>query len=320
MKYPQRNTKTLPLLSPTQAKASGLAFSLSAFLLTALGLVFSVAVLLKCGQPTDENDYTTKDWYLYVSYILPQICLLLVSLFYFLWLKKDVKQTIKEQKCHPKYFFIALLLQIGLFSLGEANGYFLSFLEKAFSYELAEPNIPNLNGWGLFWTIIVIGLLPAVFEELFFRETLLKGLRSFGTVGGILLCGGLFSLYHQNPAQTIYQFLCGCAFALIVVRAGSILPTILAHFINNTTIILLEYFKVQNIPMPVYITLICVTALCLIGSLTYLIFFDKSKREEISFSKQEKKSENIRFFVCAGFGIISCAVNWLLMFVDGFLG
>lgn len=319
--YEKRNiTASVPLFAPTQAKASGLAFSVSALLVLAVGLIFSVAVMLKFGVPTEENDYTGKDWYLYASYLIPQICILAVAVGYFLWLKKDIKQTVKKQKCHPKYFLWAVLLQLGLFSLGEVNGYILLFMEKVFGQTLAVPDIPKTDGFGIVWVILVIGVLPAVFEELFFRGILLQGLRSFGTVGAILLCGGLFSLYHQNPAQTVYQFLCGCAFALVAVRSGSILPTVLAHFINNTVIIVLEACGVKEFPLPVYITVICVTAVCLVASLVYLLFFDGKKTEVKTEFLVEDKAERGRFFACASFGLITCAFVWISNLVSGFLG
>lgn len=323
-KYQKRNTNaSVPLFAPTQAKASGLAFSVSTLLVLLVGLIFSVAVIIKFGVPTEEKDYTGKDWYLYVSYLIPQMCLLAVAIGYFVWLKKDVKQTFKEQKCHPKYFLWAVLLQLGLFSLGELNGFVLLFMEKVFGQTLAVPTLPKTDGFGIVWVILVIGVLPAVFEEFFFRGILLKGLRSFGKVGAILLCGALFSLYHQNPSQTVYQFLCGCAFALVAVRSGSILPTVVAHFINNTVIIVLETYGVTEFPLPVYITVICVTAVCLVASLVYLLFFDKNKNTEDKkeFTVGEKdRAERWRFFACASFGLLTCAFVWITNFMSGFLG
>ena len=45
-------------------------------------------------------------------------------------------------------------------------------------------------------------------EELFFRGILLRGMKKFGTVAAVFYGAALFSLYHQSPAQTAYQFIC----------------------------------------------------------------------------------------------------------------
>ena len=317
----KRNTKynapkPLPLTAPTQAKASGVAYSASVMILLALSMIFSIA-LGAAGIVIKENA-AKPNWYIYANYLLPQISLFLVAALYFAWLKRPVKQAAKEQKCHPKYFLLAVLLQIGLLSLGTLNDIFLRFLER-FGYRPTKLLLPNLDGFGLIGTIFCVAVLPAVFEEIFFRGILLKGLRSFGTVGGIFLCGVLFSLYHQSPVQTVYQFVCGVAFAFMAIKAGSILPTVLSHFLNNTLIIVLTKFGIDGIPTSIYVPYVMITSLCLVGTLAYLFFFDrpitteKPKRGQ----EQEIKNERKRFFVCALVGITVFAINWISALAKG---
>jgi hypothetical protein len=140
-----------------------------------------------------------------------------------------------------------VLLQIGLFAFSELNTLFLEFLE-GFGYTPDEIRLPSINGWGFIGALIAVALLPAVFEEILFRGVLLGGMKQFGEVKAALLCGALFALYHQNPPQTVYQFICGTAFAFIAMRSGSILPTVLSHFLNNAFILCLYAFNVQTFP------------------------------------------------------------------------
>ncbi len=309
--------KPLPLTVPTQAKASGVAYSASVMIFLALSIIFSIA-LGAAGIVIEENA-AKPNWYIYANYLLPQISLFLVAALYFAWLKRPVKQAVKEQKCHPKYFLLAVLLQIGLLSLGTLNDIFLRFLER-FGYRPTTLLLPNLDGFGLIATIFCVALLPALFEELFFRGILLKGLRGFGTVGSIFLCGALFSLYHQSPVQTVYQFVCGVAFAFMTIRAGSILPTVLSHFLNNALIIVLTRLGIDGIPTSIYVPYVMITSLCLVGTLAYLFFFDrpitveKLKKEQ----EQEAKNERVRFFVCALVGIAVFSVNWISALTKGF--
>ena len=316
--------KPLPLTVPTQAKASGVAYSAVIMISLILSLIVSITLGVM-GVVITEKD-AKPNWYIYLSYLLPQISLFLTAMLYFAWLKRPIKKAVKEQKCQPKYFLLAVLLQIGLLSLGTLNDMFLRFLEE-FGYKQSTLLLPDLRGFGLFATIFCVAVLPAVFEEIFFRGILLKGLRSFGTIGSIFLCGALFSLYHQNPIQTVYQFACGVAFAFMAIRAGSILPTVFSHFLNNTLIIVLTRFGIESIPTAAYVPYVIVTSLCLIGTLAYLFFFDvpkagtvpeKKKPQEQQREIQEKKSERVRFFVCAAVGIAVFAVNWLTSLLKGF--
>jgi membrane protease YdiL (CAAX protease family) len=232
---------------------------------------------------------------LYANYLIPQLSFAVIALWFFRYRKIDSLE-IKRQVCAPKYFIVAVLLQIGLFSLSELNSLFLTFLER-FGYQDKGIQLPSMQGWGLVGVLLAMAVMPAVFEELFFRGVLLKGLRSFGTVGAVLLCGGLFSLFHQNPAQTIYQFCCGVAYALVALRSGSVLPTMLAHFLNNAVIILLTKFSVTLSPI-----IIVFSGVCLLGTICYLIFFDK---------KEIVKGEKVRglsFLLCASVGILICVI------------
>ena len=301
----QRSTQNQSLFgAPTNAKAAGLTFTLAAIFPSVLAIVF-----LFCVQAFGLNEkegYTSADWYLYANYLLVPVAFACIAALVWAWQKKPLSQTLKAQKCHYKYYIIALCLQVGLFSLSQLNTWFLELLGQ-FGYVADEIELPSTDGVKFVFVLLAIAVLPALFEELIFRGFLLDGLRAFGEVGAILLCGGLFALYHQNPAQTLYQFCCGAAFALVALRSGSILPTVLSHFFNNALILILYKYNVAALPAPFSVIALCVSAACLLLSLGYLIFWDKQPREQTQADKTERK----RFLLFAAVGVIVCGVSWV---------
>lgn len=292
--------------APTPAKCAGVAFSFSALLAPVLAFAF-LFVLGACGV---KEGYDQQNWYLYIAYFLPQLAFALVALWCLRFAKRPFGEVCKSQKCSVKYILVALLLQVGLFALSELNTLFLKLL-GTIGYEDAGMALPSLDGFGFVGTLVVVALLPALFEEIIFRGILLNGLKSFGRVGAVLLCGALFALYHQNPAQTLYQFCCGASFALVALRAGSVLPTIVAHFINNATILTLTKLGITSISGKLLWILIPVFGVCLLSALGYLIFIDK--RPALQTEKAEKKN----FFKYASVGIAVCALSWLVTLVSG---
>ncbi len=295
---------------PTRAKASGLAFSVATVLPTVLS--FTLLIALSVFGLAQTEDYQQKNWYLYANYLLPQISFAIVAFLYLRYRQIPVKSAVKSQKCKPKYFIIALLLQIGLFGLSELNALFLSWLE-GFGYTDAGIALPGVEGLGFVGVLLVIGVFASVLEEIVFRGALLDGLKnSFSTPVAVLLCGALFAIFHQNPAQTVYQFCCGTAFALVAVKSGSVLPTTLAHFINNTVILILYKVGVAQFTTPVFIAVVTVSAVCLIATLGYLIFIDKTEQKQ-DVDKSEKKN----FFLYSAVGIALCALTWLLVLFTG---
>lgn len=302
----KRNIKLLG--EPTQASASGIAFSLAAVLPTVLSVIFLLAV--------GAGDYTQTDWFLYVSYLLPQVAFAITAIWFLFYTKTPIKKTLQSQKCKPRYFLLALLLQVGLLFLSELNALFLQFLGN-FGYEDPGITLPSMDGFGFVGVLLVVAVAPAVCEEIMFRGVLLNGLKSFGKVGSVLLCGALFALYHQNPAQTLYQFCCGVAFALIAVRSGSVLPTVLAHFFNNAFILLLTKFGVESFIAPVFALIILISPICLIASLVWIFAFDKKKDDENEQPTTLDKGERKRFFIYASVGLAICVLTWVAVFVSG---
>lgn len=289
-------------------REAGLSYSAGAILVIFLSLIFSIIVQFTVGS---ENSDT--DWVLYLGYFVSQLAFCGAAVIYLVRSREPVNVLLRC--CNWKYFPIAILLQFGLlFSLSFLNNWFVSFFE-IFGYHSSEMSLPSLKGWKLLPAIFVIALLPAVFEEVLFRGILSRNMHAsgWGLISTCLISGALFSLYHGNPEQTVYQFLCGICFTLTAIRAGSILPTMLAHFLNNAIILVLTAFGLGDLSalsLGGFLALMFTSGVCLIGTLVYLIFFDKN-------GNQKGVVEKI-FFAAAAVGIVVCAAEWIFALVSGF--
>ncbi len=291
-------------------RETGIAYSLATLLPAFLSLV--VLVLLELAA----EGYEDAEWYLYLSFLLPQICLAATALVYF----RRGKRTPREvySPCKPRYFVLAFLVQFGLLcALSELNSLFLALLERIGYKPYMDEMLPSLAGWNLLPAILVIALLPALFEETLFRGILTGGMQraGWGTAATVLISGALFSLFHHNPEQTIYQFVCGACFALLMLRAGSPFPTMAAHFLNNAAVLVFTSLGIDSfyaaLPLWGYIVLVSAAGLVLAGSLVYLIFLDKKEGE-----KPKGVKEGKIFFLAAAVGIALCAVDWIAVLVE----
>ena len=285
----------------TPAKTAGLSYTVAALAIFAISFVFAFLPAYEGEQP---------DWWLYLNFLAAPMAFLIVGIWYFSYTKTPFLGFIKEQKCHPKYFLVALLLQVGLFSLSELNVLFVEFLQSL-GYKDAGISLPSMQGAGFVGVFVTVAILPAIMEEFVFRGIFLRESKEFPLLAQVLICGGLFALYHQNPAQTIYQFICGAAFALVAIKSGSFLPTALSHLINNGVILLLTKLGVESFEVPMYVIMLVVSGLCLVCSLGYLLVFDREKGER-------KKGNYKQLFACAGAGIAMLLLSWLTTLLMGF--
>jgi len=95
-------------------------------------------------------------------------------------------------------------------------------------------------------SLIVLALLPAIGEELLFRGVLARSLARWPVVA-VVGSAVLFSAYHLVPAQMLGTFPLGLALGLLAVRSGSIVPGMIAHFLNNATVLVVERLDVSTI-------------------------------------------------------------------------
>lgn len=80
---------------------------------------------------------------------------------------------------------------------------------------------------------IIVCVMAPVFEELLFRGAILHALRRFGDTFAIVCSAVVFGLMHGNIHQIPHAVIGGLIFGYIVVKRGSLISSMILHFINN---------------------------------------------------------------------------------------
>jgi len=101
----------------------------------------------------------------------------------------------------------------------------------------------NFTAFPLWLTLLVIGVFPSVFEEIWFRGIMYTEYQSSGIpLRKIALVTALFfGLMHMNFHQAIYTAVFGFVWIYMLYYTRSILAPMLAHFINNGLTVVLQY-------------------------------------------------------------------------------
>lgn len=290
------------------ARAAGLALSSSAVCYVFVSLVLSV--LAEAGVISK-----TSDLFLYIGYVLAPVALAAGGLITLKFGKQKVASVVPV-KCNFKYYIIAILMIFGLlFAVSNLNVLTLELLTKmGYTPKDEGAYLPSLKGGLIVPALIVIAVLPAVFEEFLFRGVILNNLKyDMGTVSTVFVVGFCFALFHGSAEQTVYQFICGCAFALIAIRSGSIIPGVLMHFINNALVIILYACGATDvagnfaISQTANIILIIAASISFITAVVWLIL-DKKPVEKC------QKGGISSFFFYASVGILILAILWVASF------
>lgn len=285
-----------------KSSVGGIAFSACT---VASVLVSLVIVLVLTAAKVGQDSVIYK----YFSFIAAPVAIFFGCLGTMKYFKQKVTDVVSF-KCRHEYFLIALLMAFGLiFCLSYTNTGVLELLKRA-GYEPREDSsyIPPLDGWNILPALIFIAVIPAAAEEFFFRGVLLGNARAqMGDIPAVFTVGFCFSLFHANAEQTVYQFICGCAFAFITIRAGSVLPALLIHFLNNAFVIVLYASGYSALPfsLPVTIVLAVLGGAAFAASVLWLILIKKP------YKKAEKGGVKA-FYVFASAGIAINAVMWIV--------
>ena len=126
-------------------------------------------------------------------------------------------------------------------------------LPNYLNYKLTT-SIPWLNGFyesfmelmgkmigGKFWSSFLLAAIFApIFEEWLCRGMVLRGLLSKMKPGWAIVVSALFfALIHLNPWQALNAFIIGVIMGYIYYKTGSLWLTMLVHFVNNGTAVVL---------------------------------------------------------------------------------
>jgi membrane protease YdiL (CAAX protease family) len=148
--------------------------------------------------------------------------------------KREFNEVIKFNNVSPLLWIATIIFMIGLVIIS-------SELDNLVSYVLPMPEIFRnvfdalMAKQAFVFSIIVIGIIPGIMEELFFRGLILDGLtRNYTKRKAIIISAFLFGIIHLNPWQFYGGFIIGLISAYICISTNSILLPMYIHFFNNT--------------------------------------------------------------------------------------
>lgn len=206
-----------------------------------------------------------------------------------------------------QFVIVAVLTVIGmLFAFGSVNSGLVDLL-RSIGLKIPETVIPLGNTSSYIIACLTLCLLPAVIEELFFRGILLTKLKKFGEVKAIIISALAFALFHCSLSQLVYQFLYGLVFAYIVIKSGSVIVSMIIHFLNNFIVVSLTFFNVEIDYSNIFFILTGVAVLCLGLLLSFML-----NRKRITERKGEYKRVSAFFLPFGVLGIGICILAMIL--------
>ncbi len=172
------------------------------------------------------NSYLLSDFVLEVLIFLPPLIIIFIML-----IPKgiNIKKTFRLNDMGALNIIyislISVLIQPALMLIAAFSSMF--FHNHAADYLDSVVDMPSFS------ILLVTALIPAFFEEMYFRGLVFSNFKNMSVKKACFLCGLLFGMAHLNFNQFSYAFLIGMVFCYFVYITDSIFASMLSHFLIN---------------------------------------------------------------------------------------
>ncbi|MBE5735004.1 MAG: CPBP family intramembrane metalloprotease [Clostridiales bacterium] len=266
-----------------------------------------------------NTEFSKSPDYTYVTCLLsPAVFALL-----FFWQNRGKQYNIRQaiglnKKIKIKYILFAILIGVICITFfSNISNLFDTLLELIGFNPDDNINVRTDNIGFLFLNILMLGLLPAIFEDLIFRGIIFTGLKSENSTRfAVIVSALLFAIMHGSLQQTFYQFIIGIILALVMNFTGNIIYPIITHLTNNAIVLISHYFTMQSggmvVPNWSFTNIFVATLLSILGVLLLYIIFRYIAKANVNVNKTRHLSEYTfteKFYAICGVSI--AIISWI---------
>lgn len=198
-------------------------------------MYFITVVVLMIGSSIPIYKLTDSKM---VLLLYSQLIIILPSLVYWFRTGQSYKELVGVRKIKLS---TAALLVVFTFVMIPIMG-FINTLSRFFAVDATTDTMVKVTeGNSFFVSLLVVAIVPAVFEESVYRGIFLKEYRKANPRVAIFLSAFLFAMLHGNFNQFTYALFMGIIFSLVIEATDSVVSTMIMHFIINGNSVVMMY-------------------------------------------------------------------------------
>ena len=165
----------------------------------------------------------------------------------------DAGYTLDNRHFSPYSFALIILVTVvmtfaSMFVFDLPNYWNMQLTNKssilAQFYEMFTELMKQMTGGPLWASFLVVAIFAPIFEEWMCRGMVLRGLLTkMKPVWAIVISALFFAVIHANPWQALNAFLIGLMMGYVYYKTGSLILTMVIHFVNNGTAVILSHIE-----------------------------------------------------------------------------
>ena len=185
-------------------------------------------------------------------------------------------------------FWGTLSLVFGSFLLN----FLTSRIGRALGFSLSS-SLTSLADGGWLISLVTVAIIPAVFEEIFFRGAVMSVLSERGTTYAVFVSAAFFVLMHGLDPYFLSTFFAGVVLACVVTVTGSVYSSMVVHLVNNimSYVLILYAEKLAIVQLDFYMLYGAwlLLLISLIGLLTSVMHHYKKRKDRNRIPEREEQ-------------------------------
>lgn len=208
-----------------------------------INFVFFITVLVSLSGSVLSAIILQKIGDMGIVLLLSQIILAMPTILYFIKKNESLGIQIRLKRLSASQGFGVFLFTMCILpAMNLLNACSLFFVKNQIQNTI-EPFILQNPLW---LSLLLIAVIPAILEECVYRGVFYQEYAKNSKYKGMVLSACLFGCMHMNWNQFFYAFLLGMLFALLIEATGSIVSSMLAHFLINASSVLSVFVTAQT--------------------------------------------------------------------------
>lgn len=150
---------------------------------------------------------------------------------------ESIMEFMRIKKIRIGTIFLVIVFSVLIrFPIQLINAISMLFVEN----EIQNSIAPMVTGQSLILSLLLIGVMPGVFEEFVYRGYFFGTYKIQGFWRGVIFSSLIFGMMHLNFNQFAYAMFMGVVMCLLAEATGSIIAGMIVHFcINGSSVLLI---------------------------------------------------------------------------------
>lgn len=157
---------------------------------------------------------------------------------FFIITRQNLIQFIRLRKINGLSVLLLIVLTYCITPLMVLINLISQLFVEQYTGELIADSISN---FGLIISGLLFALTPALVEEITYRGVFYQAARGKRPIRAMIVSGLLFGAMHMNINQILYACVMGIMFALVIEATGSLVSTMIMHFVFNFNSVFLSW-------------------------------------------------------------------------------